>query len=233
MATYVMADIHGEYDKYIQMLQNIGFCNDDSLYIIGDVIDRGPDSIKLLKDLALRENVYPIVGNHELVARIVLRKLLVEITDDNADSHLDAETIGMFMEWTSNGGNVTVDEFRRLSPDVQSDLLDYLDEFALYDIIDVSGRTFLLVHGGLGNFYPGKKLGQYTPDELTFCRPDYNIKYFEDPDIYVVSGHTPTLAITGEPDIYYNGNNIVIDCGAAYGGRLACLRLDDMKEFYV
>lgn len=233
MATYVMADIHGEYDKFIKMLQHIDFNSDDTLYIVGDVIDRGPDSVKLLKDLSLRDNVYTIVGNHELVARLVLRKLLVEVTDDNADSHLDAETIGMYLEWSANGGSSTIKEFQKLPLEERFDLLDFLDEFTLYEIIDIGPKTFILVHGGLGNYAPGKKLSQYTPDELTFCRPDYNINYFKDPDVFVVSGHTPTLAITGDPNIYYNGNNIVIDCGAAYGGRLACLRLDDMKEFYV
>ena len=34
-------------------------------------------------------------------------------------------------------------------------------------------------------------------------------------------------------EIYHSHNNIVIDCGAAFGGRLACLRLEDMAEFYV
>ena len=233
MATYVMADIHGEYEKFKNMLSLIEFNSEDTLYIIGDIIDRGPDSVKLLKDLSVRDNIYPIVGNHELVARIVLRKLLVEITDENAETHLDAQAIGMYLEWTANGGDTTVKEFRLLERDEQLDLLDYMDEFVLYDIIDVSDRTFILVHGGLGNYTPGKKLKDYTPDELTFCRPDYNVKYFEDPDIYVISGHTPTLSITGEASIYYNGNNIVIDCGAAYGGRLACLRLEDMQEFYV
>lgn len=233
MSTYVMADIHGEYDKFTDMLSLINFNDDDTLYIIGDVIDRGPDSIKLLKDLSMRSNIYPIVGNHELVARMILRKLMVEVTDANADSHLDTETLGILMEWSANGGDTTIKEFSSLSISERLDLLDYLDEFVLYETLDVCGKTFVLVHGGLGNFVPGKKLRDYNPDELTFCRPDYNIKYFDNPDIYVISGHTPTLSITGEASVYYNGNNIVIDCGAAYGGRLACLRLDDMEEFYV
>jgi len=233
MSTYVMADIHGEYDKFIKMLSLIEFSDEDELYIVGDVIDRGPNSVKLLRDLSLRDNVYPIVGNHELVARIVLRKLLVEITDDNAESHLDTETIGMYLEWTANGGDTTVKELRELSASERFDLLDYMDEFVLYDMVDVVNKTFVLIHGGLGNFEPGKKLSQYTPDELTFCRPDYDTKFFDDDSVYLISGHTPTLSITGEPSIYYNGNNIVIDCGAAYGGRLACLKLDDMTEFYI
>ena len=48
--------------------------------------------------------------------------------------------------------------------------------------------------------------------------------------------HTPTQLIEDNPNpgqIYYNNYNIVIDCGCAFGARLGCLRLDDMKEFYL
>ena len=40
--TYVMSDIHGEYEKYLKMLDLIGFRDEDELYVLGDVIDRGP-----------------------------------------------------------------------------------------------------------------------------------------------------------------------------------------------
>ena len=37
----------------------------------------------------------------------------------------------------------------------------------------------------------------------------------------------------GDDDVYTHCNNVCIDCGAVFGGKLACLRLDDMAEFYV
>ena len=57
--TYVMSDLHGEYEKFLRMLEVIGFTDDDELYILGDVIDRGPESTALLADLSMRANVYP------------------------------------------------------------------------------------------------------------------------------------------------------------------------------
>ena len=36
--TYVMSDIHGEYDKYRKMLEQIDFCDEDTLYVLGDVV---------------------------------------------------------------------------------------------------------------------------------------------------------------------------------------------------
>ena len=49
--TYVMSDLHGCYDKYRQMLEQIGFGDDDTLYILGDVIDRGEGGIDILLDM--------------------------------------------------------------------------------------------------------------------------------------------------------------------------------------
>ena len=48
MSTYVMSDLHGEYDKFIQMLTKIGFSNDDKLIIIGDIFDRGKKPLQIL-----------------------------------------------------------------------------------------------------------------------------------------------------------------------------------------
>ena len=42
MATYVIADIHGEYNMFLELLDKIGLKPTDTLYILGDVIDRGP-----------------------------------------------------------------------------------------------------------------------------------------------------------------------------------------------
>ena len=53
--TYVMSDLHGRYDKYVQMLEKIGFGDGDTLYILGDVIDRGPDGIRILLDMMGRK----------------------------------------------------------------------------------------------------------------------------------------------------------------------------------
>lgn len=45
---YVISDVHGRYDLFIKMLDKISFSDNDTLYLLGDMIDRGPDGIKLL-----------------------------------------------------------------------------------------------------------------------------------------------------------------------------------------
>ena len=230
---YVMSDVHGEYDKYLRMLEMIGFSDEDALYVLGDAVDRGPEPVRLLKDMAARDNVFFLRGNHEAMASYVLRRLNVEITVENAENHIDETLMRAIMEWQADGGDVTMRQFRALNAEEKADLLDYISEAPLYEAVDTDRGTFILTHAGLGNFRKGRRLREYTEEELTMMRPDYDRNYFGDPSVFIVTGHTPTLAVTGKAEIYRSQNNILIDCGAAFGGRLACLCLDTMEEFYV
>ena len=65
MADYVMSDIHGEYNMYIKMLEKINFTEKDRLFIIGDVIDRGLNSIDVIEHIRKHKNIYLLKGNHE------------------------------------------------------------------------------------------------------------------------------------------------------------------------
>lgn len=233
MSVYVMSDIHGEYDKYIAMLELIRFSDDDTLFILGDVCDRGPEPIKVLKDMSARPNVYPVLGNHELMALEVLEKLLAEITEDNYATQLDDDFFHAMATYQFNGGDVTLAKFKELPPEERIALVDYIKDFAPYEVIDVNDKTYVLVHSTLGGFAPDKPLSSYTLEELVWTRADYGKKLFDDDSIYIISGHTPTQMLSGKPKIYRSCNNIDIDCGAVFGGKLACLCLDTMQEYYV
>ena len=80
---YVMSDIHGEYDKFIEMLKKINFSDSDTLYILGDIFDRGPHPIKIILKIMTMPNVICIVGNHELMGMRCLPFLMGEITDES------------------------------------------------------------------------------------------------------------------------------------------------------
>ena len=67
MSTYVMSDIHGQYKSFLKMLDLIRFGEEDTLYVLGDVIDRGPDGILILEHLMKMENAQMFMGNHELL----------------------------------------------------------------------------------------------------------------------------------------------------------------------
>lgn len=231
---YVMADIHGEYEKYRAMLEKIHFSMEDDLFVLGDVVDRGPQPADLLRDMAARENVYPLMGNHEIAAIDLLDKLLLEHTEDNFEKYFSVEFLQQVAAWQEDGGNSTIEAFRALSVEERLDLLDYMRDFPLYEAVDVGERSFILVHAGLQNFEERRPLQNYAADELVLAHHDMHRQYFPDPNIYIVKGHTPTQLINGTAQIYHEANNICIDCGAEFpGGRLACLCLDTMEEYYI
>lgn len=229
---YAISDIHGEYEKYKAMMKKIHFSEDDTLFILGDVVDRGPEPIKILQDIAVRKNVYLIKGNHEATASYILHKLNTEITEENAENQIDAALMRAIMDWQQDGGSVTMKAFRKLSFEERVDILDFIDDAPLYDVADVANRTFVLVHAGLGNFEKNKRMKDYSFEELAYMRPNYEKQYFKDDSIFIVSGHVPTMSVTGKNEIYQSHNNILIDCGATFGGNLACLCLDSLDVFY-
>lgn len=236
--TYVMSDIHGRYDKYKAMLEKINFSVEDKLYILGDIIDRGPDGFKILLDAASRSNVFTQLGNHEVMAIDALPHALNSIRSiDKEDfAPIDNDAVDL---WFDNGGEISLLDFLLLSADKAQAAWEYLLSMPLYREIVVGDRTFVLLHGGLEGFSPERALEDYEVDEIVWCRPKADTVYF--PNKYVVLGHTPTqllYAVNGKPAhparIFHAETFIDIDCGCVFPrGRLACLCLDTMEEFYI
>lgn len=230
--TYVMSDIHGEYGKYIVMLEKISFSDEDILYVVGDVVDRGAEPVKILQDMMSRTNVYPLMGNHDLTALSLLPQLSKELSENNG-KFSDRLAKGLQI-WCEDGGLPTITGFCALGAEEREDIIEYLREFTLLEVAETEDKSFVLVHAGLGNYRPGKKLSEYADEDLLYTRPDPSEQYFDDESVYVVMGHTPTVFMSGKAEIYKNGRNIFIDCGACSPeGRLACLCLETMEEFYI
>ena len=62
---YIMSDIHGRKDRFDDVLKQIKLNENDTLYILGDVVDRNPDGITLLKYIMSKPNIKMLLGNHE------------------------------------------------------------------------------------------------------------------------------------------------------------------------
>ena len=64
---YVMSDIHGNRKKFDSILEQINLQANDTLYILGDIVDRGSDPIGILRQVMKMDNVKMLLGNHELM----------------------------------------------------------------------------------------------------------------------------------------------------------------------
>lgn len=229
---YVTSDLHGyPLAKFKELLKKANFSDDDYCFVLGDVIDRGPESIELLKWMMMQQNVELIMGNHEAML-LACSFLFDEITDESLDN-LSEEDMASFNTWVFNGGRETLKQLSECDGETVIRIVDYLRDAPLYDSVRVNNMDFLLLHSGLGKFDPNKKMEDYSADELLWTRPKLTQKYFD--DMITILGHTPTHFYGAE----YRGKAIKtsswidIDTGAAYGGSPMLLRLDDMKEFYV
>ena len=231
---FVTSDIHGKFESLKKLLNAVNFSDNDFLFVNGDVTDRNGDGgVEMLKWLLAQPNVQLILGNHE--AFILANKWLFEEVNEEKLSNLDAKCLTLLSTWRSNGGDVTIKSLSRESAETRLDILDYLDECPLYEIVEVNSKKYILVHGGLGNYDKDKKLEDYTPEELLWTRPSMYTTYSPNEYIVIV-GHTPTFAYGPcyknrmiKTDSFWN-----IDTGAATeDGKPMLLCLDTLKEYYL
>ena len=61
---YVISDIHGCYEEFMELLEKISFSEEDNLFILGDVLDRGPSPIKTMQEIMNRKNITFLVFNY-------------------------------------------------------------------------------------------------------------------------------------------------------------------------
>lgn len=226
---YVASNLHGNYQKFKKLLELIAFKDTDIMYILGDVVDYGEESMELVGDLSVRYNVYPIVGEHDYMAVKMLSGFEKMLKSGETP---DKKFIAKMTEWTADGGQVTLDSFRTLDAEMREGIIDYLSDMTLYEEIEVGGKRYLLVHAGIAGFKKDIDLEDLAPEAFFSEAIDLTKKYFD--DVTVIVGHNPTTADNGgDGRIFYGNGSIDIDCGEARGGTIGCLRLDDMKEFYV
>ena len=102
MAHYVMGDIHGKADRFHAMLKKIQFSKEDTLILLGDVIDRRPDGIALLLEIMEMPNV--IMLNHEYM---MLQYLSPEATSTE------------IRRWNRNGNAPTLAAYLKQKAKVQ------------------------------------------------------------------------------------------------------------------
>ena len=233
---YVMSDIHGNSMRFNSIMDQINLQPEDTLYVLGDVIDRYPDGIRILRLLMNLPNVKMLLGNHEYMMLNALDRLDVD----------NPEYPHALRLWYHNGGDITHESIKHIRKAVRKEIFDYLHSLPLNIDIEVNGQPYILVHGGAIAAYHRYMYRYDSQEEYAV----WNRIYYNAPEIegkIIIFGHTPTseyqhnnpLEIWRSP----SGGKIGIDCGCGFPhplsqgrhpayGRLACLRLDDMKVFY-
>ncbi len=229
---YISSDWHGvPLPTILSLLDMASFSDDDFLFVLGDVIDRGEHGVTLLSWLMEQPNAELLLGNHEAML-LDCAFLFREITDDTV-AELQVEDLSALHRWQNNGGDPTITALCRESAASRAAILAYLREAPHYEAVTVGDRDYLLVHGGLDGYTPGCRLRDFDPQTLLWSRPALCERYSE--DFVTIIGHTPTGYYGRE----YTARMLRtptwwdIDTGAAGGGTPMLLRLDDGAEFYI
>lgn len=218
--TYVLSDIHGEIDRWNAMLELIQFSDNDTMYVLGDVIDRKPGGIEIILDIMQWPNVRMLLGNHE--------KMCLDTFWSSND--YDARRL-----WRYNGGGITHRIMTYILPtEDRLRILRFIQELPDHLEITVNGRDFYLVHGMPGETQYDRIWGRPEPPPTEPLIPGKT----------VICGHTCTYFLNSLAEgydedapfeIFYAPGLIDLDCGCGNETelrRLACLRLEDMREFY-
>jgi serine/threonine protein phosphatase 1 len=211
-----ISDIHGMLEKFNGLLEMVKYNpKEDQLILLGDYVDRGPEPIKtLLKVAELVENgAIALRGNHE--------DMFLNVACEMERGNSNPQELALHIH---NGGAITQQQYVNLSEDDQAGIRILLCKFKLIHEED----NFIFVHAGINPCFP---IDKQDPSDLVWIRDEF----IYGPVIEgktVIFGHTPTKYMSGHFNIWHGDGKICIDCGAAYGGKLACLKIPTMREYY-
>jgi diadenosine tetraphosphatase ApaH/serine/threonine PP2A family protein phosphatase len=207
--TVAVGDVHGCLDALTALLdacETITADNGAKFVFVGDYVDRGPDSQKVIDLLIRRQRAEPdrficLGGNHEAM-------LVRAAATGRSDRDL--------MTWWGNGGEATLDSYGLNDPgDLPQDHLDWISSRP----VSFPERHRLYVHAGIR---PGVPIASQSPDDMLWIREPF-LSSEADHGVFIVHGHTPTES--GLPDLRFNRLNL--DTGACFGGRLTAAVFSD------
>lgn len=140
---YAISDVHGCFDEFQRLLDLVSPTSDDIVYVMGDMIDRGPKSAEMLVwsiDEA-PDNFRFLLGNHEDMALCACGRMpgsVVLVSEEGIDP------------WCFNGGAQTTRELIEITDyDWRREVMvPWLQALSPYTVVQVDGRPIMLVHAG-------------------------------------------------------------------------------------
>lgn len=256
-----MTDIHGYYDAMLKMFEKISFSAYDRMICAGDYIDRGPKSFEMLQWIEWHgENILLLRGNHdeEFVYYVGCMRSFFRM--EKLKNNSVRETLSVYREikrtvkyFDEYGTMEYLIREKKAALWKLSAWAGCICKMPYFHETMIHGRRCIIVHAGYIESLESLK-GVRVDDEYESLE-DFYLTARNDAYFYggvehgmIVSGHTPTTAIYEFP---YNHGDVFrmydektdcifydIDCGYAWKtwnpeAKLACLRLEDEKIFYI
>ena len=101
MSIYAVGDLQGCYDPLVRLLDKVKFDPSiDRLYCVGDLVNRGPKSLKVMRFLAsMGENVSTVLGNHDFHLMAMAYGLRSPRSSDTLTKLLNSDDLGDHIDW--------------------------------------------------------------------------------------------------------------------------------------
>ena len=224
---YAVGDVHGRYDLFRRLMNIIErdqAVRDDALtriVLLGDIVDRGPDSASMvrgcMKLTAVTDRFVVLKGNHE--------QMMVEALQGSLFVYRQWLTFGgkeTLLSWGVDRevveGPATRESLRIAAGVVGKDIIQWLADLPLY----LRHDDYLFVHAGIR---PGVALAKQRADDMLWITDE-----FLDSDLphgmIVVHGHT-----ISESGAVVRANRIGIDTGAYRTEQLTAIGIEDDRTW--
>ena len=213
--TFVIGDVHGCAATLRRLVdETLRPLPADHIYLLGDTIDRGPDSkgvLDFIFELRRRRlSVSSVRGNHE------------EMCLHAGEGYFDLDL------WTSNGGQSTLESFQADGPgDIPHRYREFIGSLPYYILLD----DFVIVHAGLNFELPDP----FADTVAMLWTRSPRVERQSIGGRRLICGHTPVKL--GQLEASLNSSKIMLDNGCVFGERLemgclAALELESMTVHY-
>ena len=228
MATYAVADLHGNLNLYKQIKAFLK--PEDRVYFLGDAGDRGPEPWETIKAIAKDPQFIYLKGNHEDMLAGAIEEVMVHDCYDIYVTSL-----------IQNGGLQTLQEATQEAQPLEwRNFLNKLSTSATYT--NEQGITIILCHAGCT-----PRVNDYG--KVSFRNDIWDREHFKDKwpegvdNVVVVHGHTnlyyiqhklgvPSDEISPDALWYCSNHKICIDTACYETGYTVLLDLDTFDEHY-
>jgi len=211
MRRFAISDIHGSYHEMMALFEYATFSpTEDQLVVIGDMIDRGPHSGLVLKELRnleqTYENVHVTDGNHE--------EMMIWYLDNKSPM------------WSMYGGIEASKQINEtFKEEGTSSIIEWVRTLPLF----YEDEKFVYAHAGIDKTYGKKKQNRdilWMKEEIFYGLDDKKLLTYTK-NKSVIHGHTPTNSLV------FDGVRLNIDLGAQVetNSKLALVELEEMMGY--
>jgi len=263
MATYAVGDIQGCYASFLQLLEATGFNPArDRLWLVGDLINRGPNSLEVLRWMVRHEAcVTTVLGNHDLHALAVAEGFVEANRNDTLDPLLTAPDRESLLGWLR----------RQPLAHAEGDYLmvhaGVLPQWSAQDAVALAGEVEQVLRGEDYRFFLSRMYGN-DPDHwlpelrgmgrlrvitnaltrLRVCTPEGRMEFrfkgeLKDIPTDVLPWFDVPARRSADVTVIFGhwsalglqlrDNLVALDTGCLWGGRLSAMRLEDRQLFQV